>query len=286
MSLLGGPRPRTVVGLLVAMSCLRLDLTTEVASADTLQDRPYLTGDWGGLRTWLANQGIVPFGSYTTGVWANVHGGFSTGVRYEGFADWGFDLDLEQLVGWQGASFHMDWHSNVSGLPSQELVGQFPTNAVLNLESANAVRFYEIYLKQRLWDGALLLKAGQLAVDDDFFVSRYASPLLNASFAFFGSGRAQQIAPFYPLAAPGIYVRAQPSEQWELRAGAYTSAPGTDSSSNYGFGWSLDNGVSIGTEVATEPAPGGSPRWVCSARRSSLLLLQTGTSSRELLGST
>ena len=252
-------RSRTGIGLVVAIGFWCLNLAGEVASGDTLQDRPYLTGDWNGLRTWLANQGIAPFGSYTTGVWANVHGGFSTGVRYEGFADWGFDLDLEHIVGWRGASFHIDWHSNVSGLPSQELVGQFPTNAVLNLESANAVRFYEIYLKQRLWDGALLVKAGQLAVDDDFFVSRYASSLLNASFAFFGSGRAQQLAPFYPVAAPGIYVMARPSQEWELRAGAYTSAPGTDSSSNYGFDWSLDNGVSVGTEVAMSRCPGDLP---------------------------
>ena len=264
MSSPGGDRPyfsriRTVVGLLVAILFLRLDIAGEVASSDTLQDRPYLTGDWNGLRTWLANQGITPFATYSTGAWANVHGGFSTGVRYEGFADWGFDLDFERIAGWRGASFHIDWHSNVSGLPSQELVGQFPTNAVLSLESANAVRFYEIYLKQRLWDGALLVKAGQLAVDDDFFVSRYASSLLNASFAFFGSGRDRQVAPFYPVAAPGIYVMARPSEDWELRAGAYTSAPGADSSSNYGFDWSLDNGVSVATEVALSRSPAGLP---------------------------
>jgi porin len=245
--------------ILAAALWAYLSFAANGALADSLQDQPYLTGDWGGLRTWLADRGIAPFASYSTGVWANVHGGFATGVRYEGFADWGFDLNLERLVGWQGGSFHIDWHSNVSGLPSQELVGQFPTNDVLGLESANAVRFYEIYLEQRLWDDALLIKAGQLAVDDDFFVSRYASPLLNGSFAFFGSGRAQQIAPFYPVAAPGIYVSARQWEQWELRAGAYTAAPGADTSSNYGFDWSLDNGVSVGTEVATSRRPAGLP---------------------------
>jgi len=244
---------------ILAAVVLALSLAANGALADTLLDQPYLTGDWGGLRTWLADRGIAPFASYSTGVWANVHGGFATGVRYEGFADWGFDLNLERLVGWQGGSFHMDWHSNVSGLPSQELVGQFPTDAVLGLESANAIRFYEIYLEQRLWDDTLLIKAGQLAVDDDFFVSRYASPLLNGSFAFFGSGRAQQIAPFYPLAAPGIYVMARPSEEWELRAGVYTAAPGTDTSSNYGFGWSLNGGVSVGSEVATNRRLAGLP---------------------------
>jgi porin len=199
--------------------------------------------------------GIVPYASYTTGIWANVHGGFATGVRYEGFANWGVDLDLERLFGWQGGRFHLNWHSNVSGLPSQELVGQFPTNAVLGLESANAVRFYEIYFEQRLWNDALLVKAGQLAVDDDFFVSRYASPLLNACFAFFGSGRAQQLAPFYPLAAPGLYLMARPFEQWALRVGAYTADPGDDTSANYGFGWSLNQGASIGTEFATSRRP-------------------------------
>ena len=151
------PRSRRAARLLAAAGLVFLALAGEAEPADTLQDRPYLTGDWNGLRTWLADRGIVPYASYPTGLWANVHGGFDTGIRYEGFADWGTDLDLERLVGWQGGRFHVNWHSDVSGLPSSELVGQFATEAVFGIESANAVRFYEIYLEQRLWDDALLV---------------------------------------------------------------------------------------------------------------------------------
>ena len=39
----------------------------------------------------------------------------------------------------------------------------------------------------------------------------------------------------------------------------YTAAPGVDSTSNYGFGWSLDQGVSIAAEVATSRRPADLP---------------------------
>src|SRR5215467_6778783 len=59
---------------ILAAVVLALSLAANGALADTLLDQPYLTGDWGGLRTWLADRGIAPFASYSTGVWANVHG--------------------------------------------------------------------------------------------------------------------------------------------------------------------------------------------------------------------
>jgi porin len=233
--------------------CLALAAVGEAPPAT--QPSPGLTGDWGGLRTQLVQRGVSPYASYVTGFFANVHGGIETGIRYVGFADWGADLDLERLVGWQGGRFHIGWHSYQGGMPSEELVGVFPTDDASGWESAVSIRFYDIYLEQSLFDGALRIKAGQLSIDDDFFVSRYAEPLLNAAFAFFGSGRAQPLGPYYPLAAPGLYVTGRPSDHWTLRAGVYTADPGQDESSNFGFGWSLDGGASFFGEIATHRHP-------------------------------
>ncbi len=155
------------------------------------------------------------------------------------------DFDLDNLAGWQGTSFHVDWFSYHGGQPSSDLVGQLATNSLSEWEAEDAIRFYNIYLQREYLAGALLVKAGQLAADDDFFVAKYADTLLNGAFGDFSSGRADQLAPFYPLPGPGVYVLTRPSEHWSLRMGVYTADPGREESSNIGLDWTLDAGVSF-----------------------------------------
>lgn len=226
---------------LVALGTL---VASSVSARPAWLDRPHLTGDWGGHRTSAADRGIEPGARYTSGFWSNLSGGFETGTTYEGFAEWWLDLDLEALAGWKGGGFHIGWYSYHGGQPSEDLVGLFPTQDLSGHEAEVAVRFYEILLRQTWSEERLVLEVGQLAADTDFFVSDYSTTLLNAGFGFLGLGRFLQIAPFYPLAAPGVYFQAlTPSERWELRVGVYTADPGNDESSNFGFGWSFDNGV-------------------------------------------
>jgi porin len=228
------------------------------ARADSQQDQT-LTGDWNGLRTWLADRGIAPYLTYTPGAWGNVHGGIKTGVGYEVLADLGVDFDLERLFGSSGARVHISWHWNLSDLPSQHLIGQFPTDAIAGNEAVNSIRFYEIYFEQRLPDDSGRIKVGQIAIDDDFFVSQYAGPLINNTFTLFGSGRDLQVAPFYPLAGPGLFIEVEPSKQWTLRGGIYTADVGNDVGSNHGFDWSMSQGVTGAIELATKRSPAQLP---------------------------
>jgi porin len=228
------------------------------AHADVQQDQT-LTGDWNGLRTTLADRGIAPYLTYTPGAWANTHGGIETGVRYEALADLGVNFDLARLFDWSGARFHIDWHWNLSDLPSQHLIGQFATDAVTGYEAVNSVRFYEIYFEQHLPGDHGRVKAGQITMDDDFFISQYAGSLINASFALFGSGREQQLAPFYPVAAPGLYIEVKPSSEWTVRGGIYTVDVGNDVGSNHGFEWSMSQGSTGALEIATNRTPAGLP---------------------------
>ena len=202
----------------------------------------------------------MPLARYTAGFWSNVRGGFETGTRYEGFAEWALFADLEALVGWKGGSFDINWYSYHGGQPSEDLVGLFPTQNVSGWETARSVRFYEILLRQTWGDGRFVFKVGQLSADTDFFVSENARALLNGSFGFLGLGRAREITPFYPLAAPGAYFRAQTGdERWQVRVGAYTAAIGEDVSSNFGFDWSFDNGATFLGEIRTRRSPFGRP---------------------------
>ncbi|MEE8311702.1 MAG: carbohydrate porin, partial [Candidatus Binatia bacterium] len=214
-----------VVGALVSCDASAHEADRALHSEEA--PRSTLSGDWGGRRARLRERGILPFARYTSGFWSNLHGGFKTGTRYEGFAQWGIDLDLELLAGWKGARFHIDWYSYHGGQPSEDLVGPFLSTTVSAWETSSAVRFYEIFLEQQGLQGRLLLKAGQLAADNDFFISSNADALLNGTFGFFGLGRTKEIFPFYPLAAPGVYLRLSGSEkEWIGHVGVYTADGG------------------------------------------------------------
>lgn len=229
------------------------------APSDEWRTRDQLTGDWGGLRTQLQELGIEPWAEYTSGFWSNLDGGFDTGIRYEGFAAWGVDVDfglLSSADAWADTSFYIDWISYHGGQPSEDLVGAFPIGFVSGWESEDSVRFYQIYIEQELFDGALLARAGQLVADEDFFVSPTADNFLNATFGnFFAAG------PVYPLAAPGVYVRIVPADGWELRVGAYTGDPGEDEGSNWGFDWKISSqaGAVIYAEIEAQQSPLGLP---------------------------
>jgi porin len=67
--------------------------------------RDTLTGDWGGLRSALADQGIAIPATYTAEVFSNVQGGMKRGSSYDGAFLPQIDVDLDKLMGWQGGSF-------------------------------------------------------------------------------------------------------------------------------------------------------------------------------------
>ena len=60
--------------------------------------RDTLTGDWGGLRTALVEQGVAFTASYVGEVWANVQGGIKRGATYDGVFLPQLDVDLDKLI--------------------------------------------------------------------------------------------------------------------------------------------------------------------------------------------
>jgi len=240
------------------VGCFAAERAPAEASGSWLE-RPRLSGDWGGLRKHLGEHGVDAWATYTSGVWSNLHGGKEDGARYLGLARWGANVDLERAAGLPGTSFHISWHAYHGGQPSADLVGQYPTDALSGDEAEDSIRFYDLYLEQHLFDSRLVAKAGQMMVEHDFLSPGHAALFLNASFGDFGLGHARQIAPFYPLAAPGFALTARPSDSWVARAGVYTADPGEDESGNFGFDWSLSDGATFLSELGAECQPFGRP---------------------------
>src|SRR5246500_4043073 len=67
----------------------------------------YLTGDWGGTRSYLERLGVTFTFSYTNDLLANVSGGIKTGAVAIGIFQPQVDLDLQKLLGWEGDRIHI-----------------------------------------------------------------------------------------------------------------------------------------------------------------------------------
>lgn len=80
-----------------------------------LAHRKYLTGDWGGARTTLANKGILFDLDVTQLLQGNAHGGRDTNnaFRYAGSADYYLKLDTARMGLWPGGLFNFHGETKI-----------------------------------------------------------------------------------------------------------------------------------------------------------------------------
>lgn len=232
----------------------------EAIEAPSLLEREQLSGDWGGLRPRLVAEGFEPYLVYTGSMWSNVAGGLRTGTEFNGYLDLGFGLDLGKLGAWDGLHLQASWHWFQGRQPSQVLVGVNVAQAVNPWEASNAFRFFDLYLGQDFGDDGVL-RVGQIAVDSDFMISRYASTLLNSTFSDLPSQNANLDVPVYPVAGPGVYATSGLGEHLRGRLGFYTADTARDVASNHGLEWRLGNnaGYAVFAELTGSAEPDGLP---------------------------
>lgn len=251
-----GRKPPRCVAAVRAVSLFAVLAGAASARGDEpLLTRPYLTGDWGGWRTDLAEHGVYPYGSYLGMVWGNLAGGEERGARATGFLTLGLTLDLARMGAWSGLGAVIDVHWWHGPKPTEDLIGGLLAMALSGWEAAATFRVYDIYLRQS-WDGdRYILKIGQMAADNDFMLSRYAGVFMNAAFGDLPSQNLNIGAPVYPLAAPGAYLAGTPLGWLTGRVGIYTGDAGHDVAGNHGFDWEIGNraGYSIFSELTVTP---------------------------------
>lgn len=87
--------------------------------------------------------------------------------------------DLERLVGWNGASFHVDVLNNLGGRPN-DAAGTL--QGVDNIEVASAkLRLFEIWVEQKL-GAATSLRAGLYDLNSEFYANDAAGLLIAPAF--------------------------------------------------------------------------------------------------------
>jgi porin len=116
-----------------------------------------LTGDWGGLRSYLDNNGVTFTFNYTNDFLANVRGGIGPGAVAIGVFQPQLDLDLQKLLGWEGGKFHT--HGLITHGPffSPTYLGNIL--AVSNLEAGPVARLYSFWYEQNAFNDRLSVRA-------------------------------------------------------------------------------------------------------------------------------
>lgn len=206
-----------------------------------------LTGDWGGLRTTLANQGIAISASYTAELWDNAQGGLKQGAAYDGLFLPQIDVDLDKLLGWHGASFRVSMLQGHGPALSPGWVGNLLTVSG-TVAIPPATRLYNLWLQQNLFAGVLSIRAGIENVDAEFITSTTASLFVNSTFGW-PDWTALDLpggGPAFPLSAPFVRVRLGPaSDGFYAQAAVFSGDPTGHEGSN-----SPATGIPAGTVIS------------------------------------
>lgn len=200
--------PRTAGFMLTALAA---SLCSAAANADQAFaiDSRWMTGDWGGLRTELLEQGINIKLGYVGESASGLRGGYDRhnhATRYSDQFNVGVEADLEKALGWQDAVFSISF-TNRNGKELDEVISDPRAKSFGATQEINGrgsvTRLGGLWLSKGWLDDRINLKAGRFAVSDEFAVE----DCVFQNLAFCGS-------------QPGNYVDSihnGPISQWAAR---------------------------------------------------------------------
>ena len=219
----------------------------------------HLFGDWGGSRKTLHNLGINIGLSYLAQLAGNPTGGMRQGVSYVGQVEAKFGFDFGKLAGLHGLSLHVNLinrQGNDLGpewtgdhlLLSQQVVPAAAGDVLVHLSYA--------YLEQKLWGNALVLKAGRMAMVDDFGNLPDGCDFMALAICAMRPLNINTDWTAFPHATWGGNVTVNTIHDISLKIGAYEVNPRHGMPS--GFYWSLNGakGVNIPFELDWQPKLG------------------------------
>ncbi len=194
--------------------------------AKSVWERANLFGDLGGMRTSLAERGISFGLSEASEVFGNATGGVKRGVIYEGVTQFSVGLDTEKLFGLEGGTFNVSGYQiHGRGLSLNNLGNNLST--VSSLEAPRGTLLFELWYEQVFLNKKLAIRVGQLGADQEFMISQYGNLFLNHTFGWSSlpSANLPSGGPIYPLATPGIRIRAALREDLALLLGVFNGDP-------------------------------------------------------------
>ena len=212
----------------------------------------HATGDWGGLRTSLEEQGITFEGGYVADFLALTRGGASGGGNwdYAGYTYLGVGFNLETLASLPGLSFYVEGGWSFGEDLARKTGSVFsPAEAF----TGRSVRLTRMYLQQDLLDHQLNLKIGRLSTEDDFLSSPIYGQYVSAAINSVPGSILESTPGFstFPGVQWGAVAAYKPHEQVRTAFGVYSSDDDINKDKEHGidFSFNPDNGIMAIGEV-------------------------------------
>ena len=153
-------------------------------------------------------------------------GGIKRGSALDGLLEADFDADLGKFLGWKGAAFHASGYQihSTDHFTSENLKSLLTSS---NIESFDSTLLYELWLEQKVFDGKVSVRIGQLAADSEFLISDTAGLFIGNTFgwAILPSLNLPTGGPIYPLATPGVRLKVIPNERVSALFAVYNGNP-------------------------------------------------------------
>ena len=129
--------------------------------------QPTMTGDWGGLRTRLIQDGFTFRASYIGEYAYNFSGGKRIGGDYAQQLAFGVDVDMGKVAGLTGGTFHLSFNAREGRNATTDYVGnKIDVSEIYGY--GNNFRLAEMSYQQVLFNKLLDIKAGFVVMGDDF----------------------------------------------------------------------------------------------------------------------
>jgi porin len=221
---------------------------------------PYLTGDWGGLRTQLEDEGIKPYATYTSIISGNPSGGIrQTGPKYAQDINFGLTFDMGQLVDWKGATLNVNSVDRIGKTIRPEVGSIYDP---VQIYGGQTLTLYNVTLEQKFWNDKAAFKIGRLSPGDDFA----ESPLYNF---YINNGIDGQIRAViddtrfstYPFATWGARLRFDPSPEFNLQTGIFEVSDQLFSPARRGLNFTVNgkDGILLVQQLGWTPEFGRQP---------------------------
>ena len=217
---------RGSIRALVFLAVVLLGPPSKPAVAEEgLFEQEKLTGDWGGMRKTLIDVGVDLEFNDTAETLSNPVGGIRQSTIYQGLLTGSLKLDLEKLANWPGATFYTDGYQISGRGLSRNAVGNLL--AVSTIEALASTRLHDLWLQQQFLDRQASLRVGQIALDDEFYISQYSAYFINSTFGCpdILSTDLPSGEPCYPFAVPGVRLRAAPTTALTMSTAVFNGNP-------------------------------------------------------------
>ena len=176
-----------------------------------------LTGDWGGLRTSLAESGVEVSGGYTVDFAAPWSGDTRRRSTTANLLDVNAAFDLEQLLGLRRTLFYFDAYRIAGGNPTND-VGDYGT--LSNIAAPEVAQIAELWVETWLGD-TVRVKAGKVDFNSEFSFHEIGGEFVNSTAAIVPT---IVYYPTYPNPATSVNVFWSLGENTYVGAAVYDGA--------------------------------------------------------------